>query len=198
MKIAISTEGNNLNSLMDMRFGRCKYFYIGDTEKNQFKFVENQGTSQGHGAGIKAAEQLGNLGVQAVITGNLGPNATDILNKLGIKAYGASGKVEAALDLFKKNELKEINDIATPHSKPTQKESERIFFPLLDDNGNDSKISEHFGHAPFFGVYDVENKELKIIENKLNHSDPKKYYCKLFSAYSPLRKLLTLVLLIFP
>ena len=38
----------------------------------------------------------------------------------------------------------------------------------------DSEISQHFGHAPFFGSYDLEKKELKIIENDLNHTDPDK------------------------
>ncbi|MBU0615607.1 MAG: hypothetical protein KJ601_05945, partial [Nanoarchaeota archaeon] len=42
------------------------------------------------------------------------------------------------------------------------------------DNGEESEISEHFGHAPFFGVYDTEKKELKIIKNDLDHTDPSK------------------------
>jgi len=49
--------------------------------------------------------------------------------------------------------------------------NEKIFFPLLNDDGSNSKISEHFGHAPFFGLYNVDTKELKIIKNNLDHSD---------------------------
>ncbi len=32
MKIAITSEGNSLNSLIDPRFGRCAFFAIYDTD----------------------------------------------------------------------------------------------------------------------------------------------------------------------
>ena len=47
----------------------------------------------------------------------------------------------------------------------------RLFVPLLDDNGRDSKISLHFGHAPYFGLYDFESNKLKIISNSLDHGN---------------------------
>ena len=177
MKIAISVENDTIESAIDQRFGRCKYFAIVDTEnKDKIEFIENLGAIQGHGAGIKAGQQIGELGVKAVITGQLGPNATDVLNQLDIKVYHASGIVKDAIDNFVNGKLDQITNIAVPHSETIQKEKkgERIFLPLLDNNGEDSKISPHFGHAPFFGVYDVEKKELKIIENNLNHTDPTK------------------------
>ena len=178
MKIAISSDGDTVESKVDQRFGRCKYFIIVDTkDKEKVEAVENQGDIQGHGAGIKAGQQIGELGAEAVITGNLGPNATAILKQLGIKAYHASGSVKEAINACMDNKLEEINEIAEPHSGMSNKEEskgERIFFPLLDNKGEDSKISQHFGHAPFFGVYDVTKKELKIIENNLDHTDPNK------------------------
>ncbi len=180
MRIAISGDGENINSNIDQRFGRCKYFLIADIEGNKIvktKAVLNEGAEQGHGAGIKAAEQIGELKVNSVLTGELGPNATAVLDKLKIKAYHASGKAKDAINKFLKNELELISETATPHSgiKSIEKsKGERIFFPLLDNNGEDSEISGHFGHAPFFGVYDVEKKELKIIENNLDHTDPNK------------------------
>jgi predicted Fe-Mo cluster-binding NifX family protein len=178
MKMAISADGNMVESKIDQRFGRCKYFIIVDTEdKKKIKAVENKGVIQGHGAGIKAAEQIGELNVEAIITGNLGPNATAVLDKLGIKAYNSSGTVKDAIDSFINNKLEEISEVAEPHpATVSQKEGkgERIFFPLLDNKGEDSEISQHFGHAPFFGVYDVGKKELKIIENNLDHTDPNK------------------------
>lgn len=51
---------------------------------------------------------------------------------------------------------------------------ERIFIPLLDNNGENSKISPHFGHAPFFGVYDTAEGSLQIIPNDLDHVDQNK------------------------
>ncbi|MBU0627899.1 MAG: hypothetical protein KKC75_01810 [Nanoarchaeota archaeon] len=180
MKIAISSDGESLNSNIDQRFGRCKYFLIADIEGNKIvktKSILNEGAEQGHGAGIKAAEQVGELKVDSVLTGELGPNASAVLEKLKIKAYHASGKSKDALNKFLKNELEPISETAKPHSRIANKEKskgERIFFPLLDNNGEDSEISQHFGHAPFFGVYDVEKKKLSIIENNLDHVDPAK------------------------
>ena len=180
MKIAISAENDTVESLVDQRFGRCKYFLIvnlKDNEIKEVKAVENQGAVMGHSAGIKAAQQVGELGAEAIITGNIGPNSIDVLNKLGIKAYSGSGVVEETIKSFISNELDEISEIAQSHPETggiIKTKSEKIFFPLLDDEGLSSKISEHFGHAPFFGVYDVEKKELKIINNNLNHTDPTK------------------------
>jgi len=166
MKIAISSDGDSIDSSVDQRFGRCKYFLIADIENKKVKKTEavlNEGAEQGHGAGIRAAEQVGELKVKSILTGQLGPNASAVLGKLGITAYQASGKAKDAITKFLKNELKPISETAEPHSGMAKKKGsgERIFFPLLDNNGEDSEISQHFGHAPFFGVYDVENKELK-------------------------------------
>ncbi|MBW2981541.1 hypothetical protein KY343_01545 [Candidatus Woesearchaeota archaeon] len=179
MKIAVSSNGKTLEDDIDMRFGRCRYFIIVDLENpKKFEAVENEGAIQGHGAGIRAGQQIGELGAEAVITGNLGPNATNILNQLGIKTYHASGKVKDAIDALKNNKLEIISEIAPSHSgmqeQKTESKGERIFFPLLDNNGEDSEISPHFGHAPFFGVYDTDKKELKITENNLDHTDPTK------------------------
>jgi len=180
MRIAITCQDDNLDSSVDQRFGRCKYFLIVDIENNKIKSTKailNQGAEQGHGAGIKAAEQMGELKIEKILTGQLGPNATAVLDKLGIIAYQASGKAKDAINELIKNELKPISEVSEPHSGISKKENksgERIFFPLLSNNGEDSEISEHFGHAPFFGLYDVAKKELKIIENNLDHADPTK------------------------
>lgn len=46
----------------------------------------------------------------------------------------------------------------------------KILIAINENNGIDSKLSEHFGHCPFFAIYEIETKELKIIKNKLKHS----------------------------
>ena len=178
MKIAITSDGDNINSSVDQRFGRCNYFLIADSgDIETVDAVKNEGAAYGHGAGIKAAQQLGTLSVKAVITGNLGPNATTVLDQLGIKAYHASGIVKDAIADYKDNKLEEICEVTAKHSGSMPKKEnygDRIFIPLLDNHGKDSKISQHFGHAPYFGVYDVEKKELKITENNLDHTDSSK------------------------
>jgi len=179
-KIAITTEKEGIDSQIDQRFGRCKYFLVVELDNNQIKeikSIENDGAIQGHGAGIKAAQQLGDLGIKSVISGSTGPNASVVLEKLGITAYRASGNAKNAINEFIANKLEEISETSEPHSgmsKTIKSTGERIFFPLLDNKGENSEISQHFGHAPFFGVYDVEKKKFEIIKNDLDHSDPNK------------------------
>jgi predicted Fe-Mo cluster-binding NifX family protein len=180
MKIAISSDMDNIDSNIDQRFGRCKYFLVVELENGKIKNTNallNDGAAQGHGAGIAAAKQLGDASVNAVITGSLGPNATNVLKDLGIKAYHGSGAIKGAVNDFTQNKLEEITEVSEAHAGIVQvKKSpdERVFFPLLENNGLDSTISDHFGHAPFFGVYDVKNDKLEIIENNLDHEDPTK------------------------
>lgn len=45
----------------------------------------------------------------------------------------------------------------------------KIIIPILENKGMDSKISSHFGRAPFFALYDSEKDKLEIIENKSEH-----------------------------
>ncbi|MBU0758079.1 MAG: hypothetical protein KKF44_08475 [Nanoarchaeota archaeon] len=183
MKIAVSADGESMDSSVDMRFGRSRYFVIVEVEGSEIKgstAVENKGGVQGHGAGIAAAEEIGELGAKVVITGNLGPNATGVLDQLGVKSFQGSGTVKEAVEKYMKNELKLITETAEPHSGIAEqktssgKDAERVYFPLLDNSGLDSKISTHFGHAPFFGLYDFCTKKLTITENTLDHTDPNK------------------------
>ena len=180
MEIAISTNGSNLDSLVDQRFGRCNHFLVIELlnqKKINFKVVENEGAKQGHGAGIKAAQQINELNVNFVITGNLGPNASNVLNQSEIKVYQGSGNIREVIEKFSNNELKEISQTVEGHSNiknVTNESDERIFFPLINDKGIDSEISTHFGHAPYFGIYNNIKKELKIIDMKLDHTNSTK------------------------
>lgn len=182
MKIIVTSTGENLDSEIDQRFGRCKYFIIFNTENNSFEAVENQGAIQGHGAGIKAAQQIGDLRVDSIITGELGPNAYKVIEELGITTFKGSGTIKDAIKKLLNNELPKLNEVGEAHvglikenkTESKQEVSERIYFPLLDENGMKSEISYHFGHAPFFGLYDVVKQELKIIKNTLDHTNPNK------------------------
>jgi len=180
LKICISTSEETLNSEIDPRFGRCKYFIlieIKEGEQLDIKSIKNIGATQGSGAGISAAEQISKLGVNVLITGDVGPKASNILNQLGIKVVKASGIArEAVSEYMENNEIKVEENISNPKKETvgivTTNSDQRIFIPLMDNSGEYSKISLHFGHAPFFGLYDLASKKLIIKENKLNHGDP--------------------------
>jgi len=110
MKIAISANGETNESLLDVRFGRCEYFQIHDTKNKEVKILENEGLSANGGAGIVAANQLIDEKVNIIITGNLGPNAFELMEKAEIKAYKCEDiSITSVLEKYNNNELQEIN-----------------------------------------------------------------------------------------
>jgi predicted Fe-Mo cluster-binding NifX family protein len=47
----------------------------------------------------------------------------------------------------------------------------KVCIPIKENKGLDSTAYNHFGTAPFFLIYDLENEEMKVIENgDLHHS----------------------------
>jgi predicted Fe-Mo cluster-binding NifX family protein len=102
MKIAISATGTTLDAEVDPRFGRCQHFIIADTETDGFEAVDNTSAIAAGGAGISAAQMIVKKGVEAVLTGNCGPNAHQVLSPAGIKVItGVSGKVKDAIAEYK-------------------------------------------------------------------------------------------------
>jgi len=97
MKIAVSAVGPSLDAQVDPRFGRCGYFVIVDPETMAFEAVENSSTAAAQGAGIATAQMIAGKGVEAVLTGNCGPNAHQVLVAAGIRVVtGVTGTVRDA------------------------------------------------------------------------------------------------------
>lgn len=108
MRICVTSQGKDLDSEVDPRFGRCAYFVIVDTENMEFEAVLNGGVGAAGGAGVQAAQAVAGLRAEAVATGNLGPNAFEALSATGIRMFtGASGTVRRTVEAFKAGELKE-------------------------------------------------------------------------------------------
>ena len=114
MKVIIRATGKDLESDIDIRFGRCKYFLMVDTETNETKAIENTAQAQAGGAGITAAQIVANEKPDAIITANLGPRAFQVFQQLKIKIYQAQGKIKQALEDLKNNKLKEITSETGP------------------------------------------------------------------------------------
>ena len=111
MKICVSASSGSLDANVDSRFGRCPYFVVVDSETMEFTAVSNDSTYAAHGAGIQAAQTVTNMGVKVVITGNVGPNAFNVLSATGIKIVtGASGSVKDAVEKYKSGQLREVGN----------------------------------------------------------------------------------------
>ena len=112
MKIAVTSSGKSLDSEIDPRFGRTKYFIIVDPDSMEYEVVENkQNLNLPQGAGIQAGKIIANNNVDAVITGNCGPKAFKVLKEAKIKIImGNKGTVSEAVSLYKNGKLKEADD----------------------------------------------------------------------------------------
>ena len=110
MKLAISSTGPRPDDQIDLRFGRCRYFALVDSETDIFEFFDNEAAASRGGAGLQAAQMLTEAGVKAVITGNIGSNAINVLEAAGIKAYHCGpGTVRTALQKYKDGRLNETS-----------------------------------------------------------------------------------------
>ena len=115
MKVAISANGNDLDSQIDPRFGRCANFLIVETDDMRFEAFENENIALGGGAGIQSAQFIASKGVESLITGRCGPNAVQALMGAGIKLYvGQEGPVRDVVERFNKGEITPTTEANAP------------------------------------------------------------------------------------
>ncbi|HRU04966.1 MAG TPA: NifB/NifX family molybdenum-iron cluster-binding protein [Candidatus Brocadiia bacterium] len=111
MKVVISAQGPEMDSLVDPRFGRAAWFLCVDTETGSREAARNeQNLNAVQGAGIQSAQNAANLGAEAVLTGHCGPKAFRVLKAAGIKVYvGVEGTVAEALEKLRAGKLQEAD-----------------------------------------------------------------------------------------
>ena len=114
MKIAINATGRGLDSKIDAKFERCKFFLILDIEKNSLLSFENETKDRPHEIGGTIGPLIIKEGIDTVITKDIGPTAFDIFKRYGIKIYQAEGIVEEAVRRLKEGKLKELTKPTVP------------------------------------------------------------------------------------
>jgi len=99
MKIAVTTQGDDLDAQIDSRFGRAPRFLVVDTETMRFVLTANtQSLDLAQGAGIQSAQNVLIHKPDVVLTGNCGPKAFRVLKAAGVKVVvGVKGKVGDAI-----------------------------------------------------------------------------------------------------
>ena len=102
MRVGITAIANNYKEMMDGRFGRAPYFLVFDTQGKTRTAHENFSIAVlDHGAGIQAAQFVETLGINALITGIVGPKALQVLRANKIKIYCVEpGKVQDVMMAF--------------------------------------------------------------------------------------------------
>ena len=112
MKVAVTSQGPDMTSEIDPRFGRARFFILIDTDSDLFTARDNRRNVDMVGrAGVSAAQDIVRLGVDALITEKVGPRTLATLQAGNIDVYvGASGHVRDALAQFRRGELERIGE----------------------------------------------------------------------------------------
>jgi predicted Fe-Mo cluster-binding NifX family protein len=117
-KIAIASNGKTLDSQVDPRFGRCFYFLIVDSKTGDFEVLPNTADNLSRGAGISAAQLVVDQKVEAVIAGNFGPKAVNVLSQSGVNIIPVLGKTaKQALKAYQTGKLKPVDASQVPSGR---------------------------------------------------------------------------------
>ncbi len=112
MKLAVCARNEGLSAEVDQRFGRCSFFVLVDSENGEMiDSIRNDNAEAAGGAGPQSAQLLAENGVDAVVLGNVGPNAAKALEAARIKIYtGVEGTVEKTVHKFKEGKLSPVSE----------------------------------------------------------------------------------------
>ena len=110
MKVVVTSQGKELSSEIDPRFGRAEWLLLVDTQTGFSEAYDNSvNLNMPQGAGIQTGQNVANLGAEAVITGNIGPNAFKTLSAASVKVYLSKAKtIQEAIGSFNAGELDEV------------------------------------------------------------------------------------------
>ncbi|MFH2129364.1 MAG: DUF134 domain-containing protein [bacterium] len=105
-QIVITAKGPDLESEVDLRFGRSKFFILIHLDTEAFTVLSNENSdASGKGVGIKNSQRIIDAGAEVVITGRVGEKAMGMLSSLGIRIFLVDGgTVRDALELFKQEQ----------------------------------------------------------------------------------------------
>ena len=108
MRVVVSANGHDLDAAASPTFGRCAVYVFVDTDTMAFEALDNPAANAGGGAGIRAAQFVIENEAQAVLTGNVGPNAYQVFEAANFPVYMiAGGTVRDAVEAYKAGNLRQ-------------------------------------------------------------------------------------------
>lgn len=108
MKIAIATSGKSLDAPFAAHFGWAENFIIFDTTTTEWNAYPNPAPQARNNVGVLAVQFLVDHNVQAVMSGNFGPAATNALAAAGIQMYSATPTVGKVLSDYQEGKLSRV------------------------------------------------------------------------------------------
>ena len=112
MKIAISTDGRNIEENKVATLCGCDFFLIVDTKADSLRVVMNQMKGRPDEVGGTAGQIVSNEGIDTVVASDIGPQALEIFERYGIKVYHGEGKIKNAIRQLEEGKLSEITKAA--------------------------------------------------------------------------------------
>jgi len=114
-KIVVTANGTDLDGPTSPVFGRCPVYVLVDPETMHVEAMENPEMNSLRGAGFQVPEFIVERGAQAVVTGNVGPNAFRVLQACGVPVYlFEGGTVREAIEAYKAGRLQPIKKANVP------------------------------------------------------------------------------------
>jgi predicted Fe-Mo cluster-binding NifX family protein len=114
VKVIIAAGGPTLESGVAKRFGHAPYYLLVDTSTGQVEAIDNTGQ---HDESHAIIPQMVERGVEAFITGNIGPHAFELVRSLQRQVALARGmSAGEALDRFQKGKLALLDAPTVKHS----------------------------------------------------------------------------------
>jgi len=115
VKVIVTANGTDLDAPASPVFGRCPVYIFVDAETMHFEATENPESDTLRGAGIQAAGFIVERGAQAVVTGNVGPNAFRVLQASGVPVYlSGGGTVREAISAYKIERPQPVEEANVP------------------------------------------------------------------------------------
>ena len=107
MKLAITSQGPDLDSLIYLRFDMARYFIVFDTDSGEFTAHDNSENRGGYQESAhQAAKVVRDMGVDAVVTCTIGPRAMAVFQRSDVEVYGCDiGSVRNAIEQFRAGQL---------------------------------------------------------------------------------------------
>jgi len=111
MKIAVSALENRPSGPVDLRFGRATLFLVTSDEGATWQTIDNSAIAEAaQGAGIQTSQRLVDAGVEAIITGHVGPKAFAVLQSGKVAMFSVQGgTIEDAVKAWKAGSLTRLD-----------------------------------------------------------------------------------------
>jgi len=117
MIVAVSSVGKSMESELDAHFGRAAQYLIVDSETLKYSIIDNPAQNVSIGVGIAAAQTLIDRQVEAVITGQIGPNVLIQFSDARVQMYqGITGTVHDNIKAFRHHRLSVIKSSGPDHA----------------------------------------------------------------------------------